>query len=140
VPVVVVQAIDSSAIVVLQPASPTVVTVAPGGGTGGGGGGGAGTGYPALTLTTTSTDLTLAGGTHDVVLVDASGANRTITLPAAASNNNVVFTVKKIDTSSNTVTVDANGAETIDGQLNVVLTDQWEAVEFACNGSGWFLL
>lgn len=89
-------------------------------------------------IATTSADLTLSAA-HYTVLVDASGANRTITLPAAASHNKRVYVVKKVDASANTVTIDGNASETIDGATTKVLTTQWQSVTLQCNGTAWFL-
>lgn len=76
----------------------------------------------------------------DVLLVDASGAARTITLPAVASSANMSLTVKKIDTSANTVTVDANASELIDGALTVVLPNQWDGITIVCDGAAWYIV
>jgi hypothetical protein len=76
--------------------------------------------------------------TNRTVLVDASIAARVITLPPAASAKYRQYCVKKVDASANTVTVDAAGAETIDGALTVVLTLQWERITIQSNGTAWF--
>lgn len=76
--------------------------------------------------------------THRTALVDATAVARTITLPTAASARYRVYTIKKIDASVNTVTVDGSGAETIDGALTVVLTLQWERITIQSNGTAWF--
>jgi hypothetical protein len=75
--------------------------------------------------------------THRTALVDATAAARTITLPTAASAKYRVYTIKKIDASVNVVTIDAAGAETIDGALTVVLTLQWERITIQSNGTAW---
>ena len=72
--------------------------------------------------------------------VDASGAPRTITLPTALSARWRKYTIKKIDASANTVTIDADGAETIDGALTQVLSSQWEAITIQSNGVSWIIL
>jgi hypothetical protein len=75
---------------------------------------------------------------HRTALMDATGLARVVTLPTAASAIYRQYTIKKIDASVNTVTVDAAGAETIDGALTVVLTLQWERVTIQSNGTAWF--
>jgi hypothetical protein len=97
-----------------------------------------GSGYPLLAITTISANTTLVAATHDVVLVDATAASRTVTLPAAASNPGVVFTVKKIDVSANTVTIDPNASETIEGQTTLVLNAQYQTITIVCNGTAWY--
>jgi hypothetical protein len=72
--------------------------------------------------------------------VDASGAARTITLPTASSAKWRKYIIKKIDASANTVTIDASGAETIDGALTITLTVQWQSIEIQSNGTSWILI
>lgn len=77
---------------------------------------------------------------HDyLILVDATGAARTITLPAAASSTGKVYAIKKIDSSVNTVTVDGNGSEDIDGADTQSLALQWDAITIICDGTAWFI-
>lgn len=78
--------------------------------------------------------------TSFLVAVDATGGPATVNLPAAASSANRVINIKKVDSSANTVTVDANAAETIDGGLTAVLTVQWESITVACDGSQWLII
>lgn len=89
--------------------------------------------------TATSTDITL-DVSHYTVRVDASGASRTITLPAASGCTRRIYAVKKSDSSGNTVTVDADGAETIDGATTQVLTTQYSTVVIQSNGTSWDIL
>ena len=63
--------------------------------------------------------------------VSASGASRTVNLPDPSSGGTVNedgFTVyvMKTDSSANTVTIDGNGSQTINGALTLVLTKQWQ--------------
>jgi len=75
---------------------------------------------------------------NKLVLVDASGGNKTITLPAAATvASGYKVTVKKIDSSSNTVTIDGNAAETVDGAANFVLSDQYQSSAFTSDGTNF---
>lgn len=90
-------------------------------------------------ITSTSTDITL-NTTHYTVLVDASGAARIITLPAATGATGRIYTIKKTDNSVNTVTVDGNASETIDGALTYVLSLQWKYVTIQSNGTAWFVI
>lgn len=74
----------------------------------------------------------------EVILVDASVGSRTITLPPASLATRRRICVKKIDTSTtNTVTIDGNGAETIDGATTFVLAGERTSVKLVCDGSGW---
>lgn len=77
---------------------------------------------------------------HRTVLVDAAAAARTITLPTAAAGRYQTYAVKKTDSSANTVTIDASGAETIDGGLTVVLDTQFDAAYFQSDGTTWRII
>lgn len=84
-------------------------------------------------------DTTLTG--DDVVLyVDASAAGVTVTLPPAAGHGRRVLIVMKVDASANTVTVDGNGAETINGAATVTVFMQWTVLVFHCVENGWRIL
>lgn len=96
-----------------------------------------GIGY--LSVITKSVDYT-ATLTDDVILVDATAAARTIGLPAVATATGKTLTVKKIDTSIHSVTIDGNLAELIDGQPVQVISAAWTAIEMVCNGSAWYII
>ena len=74
------------------------------------------------------------------ILVDATSAEVTITLPSASSNEHRSYLIKKIDSSSNSVIVEAAGAETIDFELNKYLVAQTDSCTLvSCNG-GWHII
>lgn len=81
---------------------------------------------------------TTLDNTYYTVLVDATGGNRTITLPTATGNANRIYVVKKIDASANTVTIDGNGFN-IDGAATKVISTQWAGATVHCNGGGWYI-
>lgn len=87
----------------------------------------------------TSVDLTL-DNTHSTVAVDTSGGNRIITLPTAAGIAGRIYTIKRITAGANTLTVDANGAQTIDGALTVLLPTQWDVVRVQSDGANWLII
>lgn len=91
------------------------------------------------TSVTTVTTNTLVGA-YNIVLVDASAGNVTISLPAAASVNNQNFEVKKIDSTSNLVIIDADGSETIDGDTTMTLAFQNSAIDLVSNGTSWYII
>lgn len=76
----------------------------------------------------TSSDVTVTAGV-DVVLVDTSGGNVTITLPDAKLHAGKVFRVKKM-TAANTCTVAASGSDTVDGAGTSAWTTQYECRRF----------
>ena len=89
---------------------------------------------------TTNTTPEALTPTDRTLLVDAASAVKTVTVPAAADNVGKIFTVKKIDSSVNTVTVDFNSIETSDGDLTEVLTTQYAHVTFQSDGSNWHVI
>lgn len=86
---------------------------------------------------TTNTALTAS---DCLVLVDATSGNVTIDLPPALGKNGFEVIIKKIDSTANTVTVEPNGAETIEGAANKVLTTQYEVCRTASDGATWWLV
>lgn len=79
--------------------------------------------------------------TTDVVLLgDATTAAFTFTLPTAVGKTGRVWYFKKIDSSANAVTVDGNGAETIDGAATYALNAQHDAILIISDGTNWRIL
>jgi lysophospholipase L1-like esterase len=76
----------------------------------------------------------------DQTVLASASSTLTVTLPAAASNAGRKYTIKKIDDTANTVVVDANASETIDGATTQTLTSQFDAITIQCNGTSWFIL
>lgn len=74
----------------------------------------------------------------EVILVDASAGNRTITLPSASSSSGHAYVIKKVDSSGNSVIIDGDGSETIDGATTVTTTTQWASFNIISNGTNWF--
>jgi hypothetical protein len=77
---------------------------------------------------------------HDLILADATSNNLIVSLPTASGISGRVYYFKKIDNTVNTVTIDGNGAETIDGVANYILSLQYEFVQIVSDGSNWFVL
>jgi hypothetical protein len=80
-----------------------------------------------------------AGG-KQVILANASAASQTINLPVSAVSLDVVYVIKKVDATVNTVTVQADGVETIDGSNTHVLTTQNERIYIICDGTQWHII
>lgn len=91
----------------------------------------------ATQVTTVSANTTLTVD-HHAVLVNASGGNRTITLPDATACSGRQYIIKKIDSSANTVTISAQTGQTIDGQSSVVLSTQYQFIKVVSDGQNWF--
>lgn len=71
-----------------------------------------------------------------LVAMDAAAANRTVTLPNSLPAG-FRTKVKKIDSSANTVTLNATGTGQINGVNTFVLDTQWQEAELYWNGTTW---
>jgi hypothetical protein len=91
----------------------------------------------AVTKTVSTSPYTV-DGTVEALNVDATSANITVNLPATATVSGLVFTVRKVDASTHTVTVVPNGSETIEGAANVVISTQWNSVTLSNDGTRWY--
>lgn len=95
--------------------------------------------FSTLTASAPKTGAYTIIDTDRNISVDASGGAVTISLDLAANLSGLEFTVKKIDVSANAVTIDPNGAELIDGTATRVLSSQWDAATFWCDGTQFLL-
>lgn len=88
-----------------------------------------------------STPYTVVAGDR-VLLVSTSGSAKTINLPAAASNAERVLVVKDVDGNAavNNITLDGNGAETIDGAATHAMASNYGWRILYCNGTAWFII
>ena len=83
---------------------------------------------------------TLTAGDSQIILADATAGAMTITLPAIADADKYRYIIKKIDSSANAVTVDADGTETIDGSLTQVISSQYVAMQIVPHGTEWSIV
>lgn len=72
--------------------------------------------------------------------VSANAGPCTITLPSAASAPGKQFTVKKTDSSGNSITVQPTVSQTIDGAVNFALTNQWQYITIQSDGANWLII
>jgi hypothetical protein len=77
------------------------------------------------TYTAVANDMVLATGTF------------TVTLPTAVGNANVVIDIKNVSTG--VVTVEGDGAETIDGAANYALVVQYQSITVISDGAAWWI-
>ena len=75
-----------------------------------------------------------------IIFCNAVSNNITITLPTAATYTDRVYYIKKTDSSGNTVTIDGNGAETIDGDETQIITVQYVSLTICSDGSNWYII
>ena len=74
------------------------------------------------------------------ILWDCTAGAKVLDLPLAADSNGVVFTVKKTDATANSITLDPNGAELIDGLATFDFSTPNWAISVVCNGTAWFVI
>lgn len=76
-----------------------------------------------------------------LILVDATSGSVTISLLAAATaGDGFQVAIKKTDSSANTVSIDANSTETIDGSLTLTLSTQNDVAILTSNGTNWYVI
>jgi len=90
----------------------------------------------AHTTTVETTDYTASE--TDIVLADASGGPLTVTLPAPSLD--IDLHVKKIDSTSNNVTLATPGTETIDGDNTKDLNSEYLSLEITSDGDDFYVL
>ena len=78
--------------------------------------------------------------TDRTILVDATSGAITITLLTAVNNQGRYYTVKKIDSSANIVTVATTSSQTIDGITTKSLLTQYSSVQVQSNNANWFIV
>ena len=98
-----------------------------------------GTSSTAAVLAKTA-DYTVAtsDGTNVVILATSSSGNVTITLYAASGNSGNIVQVKKL-VAANSVIIDGNSSETIDGATTQTITAQYTSLSLICDGSNWHI-
>ena len=100
--------------------------------------GGAGT---ESVLTVTSADYTvLDSDGYTTILFSTGNTPRTLTLPTLADNSTRKIKVKKTDSGTGTVTIDGEGAETIDDETTIVINYQYEEVEIQATSTQWVII
>lgn len=103
-------------------------------------------GYPTrivggifLPIMTTTAAITL-DRSHSTVLCDAGTAPFTVTLPCAGTVTGIIYTIKKIDATTNAITISPATGQNIDGATSYSLTAQWDFVEIQSDGSHWYVI
>lgn len=95
--------------------------------------------FPLTREVSTATTIALSD-LGKTVNGNATGGAFTITLPTAVGNTGFMVTLRKSDSSSNAVTIDGDGAETIDGATTLALTAQYDVVGLISDGTAWRVL
>lgn len=94
---------------------------------------------PHTVNTGTTVNLTNASNTIQLCDATTAGGAVTVNLPAISGATSKVFTIKKFDSGADTVTIDGNSSETIDGAATYVISIPYQAVNVVCTSGGWAL-
>ncbi|MFH1714697.1 MAG: hypothetical protein ABH857_00660 [Elusimicrobiota bacterium] len=89
---------------------------------------------------TTAISSNYTAGDETVILANAAGGAITVTLPLLSAAQNRVYYIKKTDSSTNKVTIDPNGSETIDGLTTIALGIENSCYEIVASSSQWNLI
>ena len=94
--------------------------------------------FPVKSLTSTDSPYTV-NKNDSVILANTTGGSITINLLAAEQMKEKRLIVKKT-AAANTVTIDPNGSETIDGAATLAWTTQYVSRDIVSDGSNWFVV
>lgn len=98
-----------------------------------------GTGGFAASLVTKTASYA-ATANDCVILGDATSGAITITLPTAVGCKGREYSIKKIDSSANAVTVATTSAQTMDGLTTKILGTQYFKITVVSDGANWYNL
>lgn len=89
-------------------------------------------------ISKTTTYTVMVSDAGKLITADATAGAFTITLPpAATAGDGFEVSVIKVDSSSNAVTVDGDGSETINGNTSLDLAVQFDATLLRSDGTSW---
>jgi hypothetical protein len=94
-------------------------------------------GSPVLQTAVHAGPAPYSAAIQELVRVDVSANPVTVNLPTAVGNTDKEVWVKLVSLATNTCTVDAAGAQTIDGSLTATLTTDYEWIILRSDGANW---
>jgi hypothetical protein len=103
--------------------------------TGGGGGGGS-----LLWTTIAATQTLVEADSVFRIKANAAGGAMTLTLPSAVGNPGMEFTIKRVNTGVNAVTIAPASGQTIDGAPTYSLNTQWETLAVSSDNVNWMVI
>jgi hypothetical protein len=98
-----------------------------------------GGGTPAVLSKSADYTVATSDGDNVLVLGTTSGGNVTITLYAASGNSGNIVHVKKL-VAANSLIIDGNSSEQIDGATTQTITAQYTCLTLCCDGSNWHII
>lgn len=96
---------------------------------------------PTWIVTNKAAAATLTVAEGGVITADTTTGAFSLILPAAATSAGLWYTIVKTDANANAVTLDANGAELINGSATYASIDaQYDTATIVCNGTAWYIV
>jgi hypothetical protein len=77
--------------------------------------------------------------TGDVIDWDCIAGNKAVDLPDASTNTDMQINISKSDATANTITINALGADTINGSASITVTTQYEVITLFSTGARWLI-
>lgn len=90
--------------------------------------------------TVTETSVAITASNKRVIFADCSANNITVTLPPASTSLDEIYYIKKVDSTTNVVVIEGDGADTIDNGVNQVILAQYEGLAMISDGAEWFVV
>jgi hypothetical protein len=81
-----------------------------------------------------------ATATDYYIPVDTTSGNLTVNLPAVSGLAGTTYVIYKTDSSANTVTINPDSTETINGVSTLILKQRYQHIIVECTGSEWIAL
>jgi hypothetical protein len=88
-------------------------------------------------ITPISINTTLTPSQSGIIMVTTGSSAITVTLPNAVGNAQLMYTIKKADSGSGTVTIATTASQTIDGVSTKTLTNQYANITVVSDGANW---
>jgi len=98
-----------------------------------------GVSFPVTTISATGAMSYTATDNDFTIAVSATGGAVTVALPSASTCSGRLYTIKKVDSSTNAVTI-APATGTIDGATTKSLTSQYAVNIVQSDGTNWQII
>jgi hypothetical protein len=99
-----------------------------------------GTGVISVETKNSNYTVLTSDGQDVLIRADSSSGPITITLYTAVGNEGKTISVKKTDSSSNSVTINTTSSQTIDGSLTYTISSRYTSVTMVSDGVNWDII
>lgn len=94
----------------------------------------------SLPVSAAATSARSITSTESTVQGDTTSSAFSLTLPTAVGISGRIYTIKRINSGANDLTVATTSSQTIDGSTTYALTAQWKFVQVQSNGANWIII